>query len=264
MPDLYAVLGVSRTADSSEIKTAYRRLARKYHPDINPHPSAARKFALVNEAYHILIDPQRRSFYDRTGSTSSVAANADREVDSARARAARRAYYQARADKIVNEWLQRDREESRARGKAVYTTVTLFLSTFIVAMMKPSIFESSPPVWRGALLLVFGISIWHLYRSLREHLEHYSYRPERLSSVTRIAKSDKPFKRSVAWGFIIGGYLFSLAAGMLLGRLTENFSMHLFGPTSVVEALFGVFFYPPIVVLTVDLLYLLSMRIDDL
>lgn len=264
MPDLYAVLGISRTADTSEIKTAYRRLARKYHPDVNPHPSAARKFALVNEAYHVLIDPRRRGFYDRTGSTSSVAAKVERENESARARAARRAYYQARADQVVNEWLQRDREESRARGKAVYTTVTLFLSTFIVAMMKPSIFETSPPVWRLALLLVFGVSIWHLYRSLREHLEHYSYRPERLTSVTRSSKSDKPFKRSVAWGFIIGGYLFSLATGMLLGQLTEDLSMQIFGPTSVVEGLFGVFFYPPIVVLMVDLLYLINLRFEDL
>lgn len=264
MPDLYAVLGVSRTADSIEIKTAYRRLARRYHPDVNPHPAAARKFALVNEAYHVLIDPKRRSYYDRTGSVSSIRAKAEGEADSERARAARRAYYQARADKIVNEWLQRDREESRARGKAVYTTVTLFLSTFIVAMMKPSIFESSGPVWRAALLVVFGVSIWHLYRSLREHLEHYSYRPERLSSVLRASKSDKPFKRSVAWGFIIGGYLFSLVTGMLLGRLTEDLSIQLFGPTNVIEAFFGVFFYPPIVVLMVDLLYLINVRLEDL
>ena len=71
MLDPYAVLGVARNAGQNEIKTAYRRLARKYHPDVNPHPAAARKFAQINEAYHILIDPQRRSFYERTGSTSS-------------------------------------------------------------------------------------------------------------------------------------------------------------------------------------------------
>lgn len=264
MFDPYAVLGVSRSAGQNEIKTAYRRLARRYHPDLNPHPAAARKFAQINEAYHILIDPQRRSFYERTGSTSSVAASAEREANSPRARAARRAYYQARADRIVNEWLQREREESRARGKAVYTTVTLFLSTFVVAMMKPSIFESSTPFWRVALLVLFVISIWHLYRSLREHLEHYSYRPERLSSVMRSTKSEKPFKRSVAWAFIIGGYLFSLATGMLLGQLTETFQQEYFGPTSAVETLLGVFFYPPIVVLMVDLLYLLNLRFEDL
>src|SRR5262249_57271722 len=73
MGDLYAVLGVKRTATSSEIKSAYRRLARKYHPDVNSDPAAPSKFAQVNEAYHTLIDPEPRKTYDRTASVSSPA-----------------------------------------------------------------------------------------------------------------------------------------------------------------------------------------------
>ncbi|MGH9850079.1 MAG: DnaJ domain-containing protein, partial [Blastocatellia bacterium] len=122
MADLYSVLGINRTATSNEIKSAYRRLARKYHPDVNSDPSAPAKFAQINEAYHTLIDHDRRKFYDRTGAVSSMASV--RRANSAAARAARKAYYQERADRIVNEWLQREREETRARGKAVYTTVT--------------------------------------------------------------------------------------------------------------------------------------------
>src|SRR5262245_66266028 len=116
MGDLYAVLGVNRTATSNEIKSAYRRLARKYHPDVNSHPAAQSKFAQISEAYHTLIDPDRRKTYDRTGSVSS-AAHA-RQPDSA-ARAARRAHYQQRADPIVNASLSREREETPARRKAV-------------------------------------------------------------------------------------------------------------------------------------------------
>jgi hypothetical protein len=261
MADPYVVLGVARSATRNEIKSAYRRLARKYHPDVNRHPAAARKFALVNEAYHLLIDNERRGIYDRTGATTSTPP-AQRRASAAEA-AARRAYYQARADRVVNEWLQREREESRARGKAVYTTVTLFLSTFIVALMKPSFFESSTPVWRVALLIVFGVSVWHLVRSLREHFEHYTYRPERLS-VTRPTNVTKPFKRSIAWGFVVGGYLFSLTVGMLLSVLTDDLSKQLFGPTSSAESLLGVFFYPPIVVLIVDMIYRVNLHLDDL
>ncbi|MGH9753339.1 MAG: DnaJ domain-containing protein, partial [Blastocatellia bacterium] len=66
MGDLYAVLGINRTATSTEIKSAYRRLARKYHPDVNSDPAAQSKFAQINEAYHTLIDPERRRAYDRT------------------------------------------------------------------------------------------------------------------------------------------------------------------------------------------------------
>ena len=52
--DLYRMLGVQRTADQTEIKSAYRRLARKYHPDVNPDPASARRFARLTDAYHIL------------------------------------------------------------------------------------------------------------------------------------------------------------------------------------------------------------------
>ena len=262
MSDPYTVLGISRSASQSEIKSAYRRLARRYHPDVNAHPAAAGKFAQLNEAYHILVDPERRRVFDRSGATH-FASSPRRTSGGVAARAARRAHFQARADRIVNEWLERERLESRARGKAVYTAVTLFLSTFVVALMKPSLFESSTPFWRLTLLALFGFGIWHLFSSLSEHLDHYTYRSPYLS-VTRQTRSEKPFKRSVAWAFVIGGYLFSLSTGMLLGVLTEDISKKLFGPTSAVDALFGVFFYPPIVVLIVDLMYRLNLHFEDL
>ncbi len=262
MADPYVVLGVTRSANQTEVKSAYRRLARRYHPDVNRHPAAARKFAQITEAYQILVDPGRRSTFDRTGA-SPRNGNSDRTSTAAASRAARRAYYQARADRIVNEWLQRERIESRARGKAVYTTVTLFISTFVVAILKPSLLESSSAFWRAALLVLFAFSVWHLFSSLRDHFDHYTYRPERIS-VTKATKSDKPFKRSVAWVFVVGGYLFSLSAGMLLGMLMEDISKQLFGPTSSAESFFGVFFYPPIAVLIVDLMYALNQRFEEL
>ncbi|MGI6209613.1 MAG: molecular chaperone DnaJ [Anaerolineae bacterium] len=65
--DYYEVLGVPRDADSDQIRTAFRRLAREYHPDVNKSPEAAEKFKVVNEAYHVLSDPDRRRAYDRFG-----------------------------------------------------------------------------------------------------------------------------------------------------------------------------------------------------
>jgi molecular chaperone DnaJ len=63
--DYYAVLGVDRAADDAEIKRAYRELARKYHPDLNP--GGAETFKQINEAYAVLSDPRERSRYDRWG-----------------------------------------------------------------------------------------------------------------------------------------------------------------------------------------------------
>jgi uncharacterized membrane protein YsdA (DUF1294 family) len=62
--DYYAILGVPRNATPEEIKEAYRRLAKEYHPDKNPSPEAEEKFKLINEAYQVLSDPAKRAEYD--------------------------------------------------------------------------------------------------------------------------------------------------------------------------------------------------------
>jgi curved DNA-binding protein len=65
--DHYSVLGVPRTAEADEIQRAYRKLARKYHPDVNREPDAADRFKEIGEAYDTLSDPETRSRYDRFG-----------------------------------------------------------------------------------------------------------------------------------------------------------------------------------------------------
>src|SRR2546430_9477087 len=66
--DYYQILSVSRTASEKEIKSAYRRLARLYHPDVNKDPKATDRFKQINEAYEVLSDPKKRSKYDQLGS----------------------------------------------------------------------------------------------------------------------------------------------------------------------------------------------------
>lgn len=65
----YDILGVSKNASADEIKSAYRRLAKQYHPDLNKTEEAASKFKEINEAYECLSDPQKKSNYDQFGSS---------------------------------------------------------------------------------------------------------------------------------------------------------------------------------------------------
>ena len=275
MTDYYHVLGVMRTATATEIKSAYRKLARKKHPDVNRgSEKAAREFALLSLAYHTLIDPQERAFYDQQ-LDKGVRGESILSSDNPHAQRARD--MQARWDRVVNQILESDRRENLERQRAVFTTVSLFLSTFFVAMIKPPLWQSFGLAGRAILVTLFMTGVWHLGSRLREYFRHYTYKPDELHySITREENpSPKPFTRFSAYAFLIGGYVVSLGIGLFIGYHSQDFFSDLtllfrhhvpaagsgvFSPTAIVIS--DLLFYPPIAVLVIDTMHAIASRID--
>ncbi|HEX7723341.1 MAG TPA: DnaJ domain-containing protein [Pyrinomonadaceae bacterium] len=276
MTDYYQVLGITQTASATEIKSAYRKLARKHHPDVNRgSEKAAREFAMLSLAYHTLIDPQERAFHDQL-LTKQRNGNSILESDNPHAQRARNIAAQARWDRVVNQILETDRRENMERQRAVFTTVSLFLSTFFVAMIKPPIWQSYNTAGRAILITLFAAGLWHLIKRLTEHFRHYTYKPDaKHYSITQEEKPSQPFTRFSALAFLLGGYAISLGLGLLIGWHAEDFFSDLtmlfrhhasapgtaaFSPTVLIVS--DLIFYPPIAVLVIDSLHAVASRID--
>lgn len=276
MIDYYKVLGIKRSASSAEIKSAYRKLARLRHPDVNRESeSAAREFALLSKAYHVLSDPQERSYYDDQLRTRSDRNYSILHSENPHARRARNLAVQAKWDRVVDEVLEHDRKENRERQRAVFTTVSLFLSTFFVALMKPQLWGLFDYVGRAIVFTLFVIGVWHLATRLREYFRHYTYipKPIQASLMSQEEKPEQPFTRFSAYTFLLVGYALSIGVGLFINWHTQDFfndltllyhqrvpgTALLQSSTLMVPELL---LYPPIFVLIVDSMHALTSRID--
>jgi curved DNA-binding protein CbpA len=278
--DYYKILGIKRNASKAEIKSAYRKLARQRHPDLNKgSDAAAREFALLSKAYHILSDPQERAYYDQQLMAQMNANYSILHSDNPHARRARNVAVQARWDRVVDEVLERDRKENRERQRAVFTTVSLFLSTFFVAMMRPNLWQVFDYAGRAVILTLFVIGVWHLATRLKEYFAHYTYIPKPIqdSIMRQEEKPEQPFTRFSAYTFLLIGYGLSLGIGLLIGWHTQDFfsdlqmlfrhrvevvqsSMLAYSSASLLIP--DLVVYPPIAVLIVDSVHALASRID--
>ena len=271
MIDYYKVLGVKPNSSLAEIKSAYRKLARKSHPDLNPNSEAGRQFALLSKAYHTLIDPQERAYYDDQLTAQKNRSHSILDSDNRHAKRARNLELQVKWDRVVDSVLEQDRQENRERQRAVFTTVSLFLSTFFLAMMRPQLWQVFSTMGRVVVLTLFVIGVWHLANRLREYFAHYTYTPNPIQRSIMIAEEEpeQPFTRFRAYTFLLVGYALSLGIGLYIGSHTQDFfgNMRLLfqhTATAVHASVlaFDLIIYPPIAVLIIDTVQGLAARID--
>ena len=270
MVNYYQILKISSKASAVEIKSAYRRLARKKHPDVNEgKESAAREFARIAKAYKILSDPQERAFYDkkllefefrRTPNDPTIL-----DSDNPHAQRLRRMAYEKRYNAIVDRMIAEERKESLALQKIIFPVVALFLSTCFVGIFKPMFWTNSPVIGKAVLVVLFIVGMLHIFRRFHEAFERYTYAGENLHDSILIEETEeieKPYSRWTAISFLVIGFFISLAVGIFIGNYLEMFI------TSSMPATYShtfrpeLLFYPPIVVLGVDLMHSFASRLD--
>ena len=232
---------------------------------------------MLSKAYHALSDPQERAYYDQQWKARKNRSHSILDSNNPHAKRARNLAVQAKWDRLVDEVLERDRRENRERQRAVFTTVSLFLSTFFLAMIRPQLWQVFDPFGRAIVLTLFVIGVWHLATRLREYLAHYTYRPKVIEgSIREIETPEQPFTRFSAYTFLLVGYLLCMGIGLYVGWHTQDFFndikmlMPRNGPghgtvlayTSAALLIPDLVFYPPIAVLIIDSVHGLASRID--
>jgi len=263
MVNYYKILKVSPKASNAEIKSAYRRLARKLHPDKNNgSKETARAFAEAAKAYEILGNPQQRAVYDRQilKADYDKSHNGDSMFSSenSHARRWRQMAYERRYNEIIDRMIADERRETTALQKVIFPTVALFLSTCFVAIFKPVFWTQSQAIGKIVLLSLFVAGVLHIISRLRSGFERYTYSQENIHDSILDENEHvitKPFTRFKAISFLLIGVCLSLSVGLVIGHYLKTviagtmsplFS-HTLGPEFV--------FYPPIAVLLVDVMH---------
>jgi hypothetical protein len=267
MVNYYETLKVSPRASKSEIKSAYRRLARKLHPDKNNgSEETARAFAAIAEAYEVLSNAKERAAYDKriltaqyNGSTNGDSVFAS---SNSHARRWRQMVYEHRYNEIIDRMIAEERRESMALQRIIFPTVALFVSTLAVSIFKPQIFvKLGIP---GVIILgtLFVVGLIHLIGRIREAMERYAYRSDEIheSIIEAEGVAVKHYSRFLAGSFLVGGVVVSFVIGLFIGNyvdvaLVPQAHMFWFSNPEFV-------FYPPIFVLVVDLMHSFASRTE--
>lgn len=243
MTDLYGILGLTPRATAAEIKSAYRKLARKYHPDVSASPDANARFVQINQAYEILSDPDRRWAYDDgqyADSRRTFYASRQAEV------VAKQRHF----DRIVDEWMARERQEEAQRSHAVLVVVPFFLSTFYVMITQPTSIQKLNLLGRMVILGLALYGLIYLVRNLALVLARYTYHvPDHLTSVfsEQEAPKDKAISRKAGLFFLVCGYFVSIGLGYVVSKFVPGG----YSAALSMSTLLGAFVYPPIAVLLI-------------
>lgn len=141
MTNYFNILGIPESASIVEIKSAYRHLAKEYHPDLNDHPSARKKFIQINEAYIFLSDPDRRRLLRRNN---------------------QRQNHDQRRKEIYDLWVKKQKQQARDRAENLandeyhkFTQSRIYKTAMVIGKFSNYFF-----IFIGMLMIVVPIFVW--------------------------------------------------------------------------------------------------------
>lgn len=265
MVNYYDILKVSPEASGTEIKSAYRRLARKLHPDSRTgSEETALKFAAIAEAYEVLGNAKERRKYDKRLQEVTAGSNGDPFLSSnPHIQRWRQMVVEKRYNDIIDRLMAEERSETIAFQKVVYPLVALFVSAIIVTALKPRIFAESLVIGKIIIVALFLVGVIHIVGRFREGFERYTRAETDIheSILEESEKREKPYSRLAAAGGLVGGLVLCLGIGIAVGSQIDFAASSLprmFSPYLKPEFLF----YPPIITLFVDLMHSLASSLD--
>jgi hypothetical protein len=274
MVNYYEVLKVSNKASRTEIKSAYRRLARKLHPDRNNgSEETALKFAAIAEAYEVLGNKEERARYDRRlldAQFSSTNGNTVFASKNPHAKRWRQMVYEKRYNDIIDTMIAEERREAIALQKFIFPLVGLIVSTFTAGLVRPNIFLTDAlSSWAGnitriTIISLFVIGIIHIVGRVRNAIDRYAYDDTSIHE-SLLDDQELPFRRFSRYSmtaFIILGIVAALGAGLFAGYAMDLHSAvdpRLFSDFPQVDVLI----LPPIFVLIVDAVHGFILNVES-
>jgi curved DNA-binding protein CbpA len=260
--DYYKILGVRQTASDVEIKSAYRRLARQRHPDVNSGSKrAARDFAILALAYRTLRDPGKRALYDAQRERLRNLNSFPPTTSNPYLQRMRTVATQARMDREIDDLFAADRRENLEFQQAVYPTVALFISSFLAALLRPYFWQGSETEGRLILLALFLTGVWHIGARLQWCLRRYC-RLRGDNNSGDAPDTQKSYSCGRALAFLAVGSAFCFGVGLFIGTHTQYVILKqtpFFFDSHIHPELL---LYPPIGVLVVDILHAIALKLD--
>jgi curved DNA-binding protein CbpA len=263
MVNYYDILKVSPEASAAEIKSAYRRLARKLHPDsVQGGEETALKFAAIAEAYEVLGNYRERSRYDKRLAEMTMSGSETVLTSTNRhAQRWRQMVVEKRYNDIIDRMMEEERLENLAFQRAVFPLVSLMITCVLATAMQPKIFISQGVIGKIIIVSLFVAGVIHIIGRVKDGFVRYTEEDIHESILDGSERKTRPMSRVVTAAAVIGGLIVCLAIGLAISRFGDY-------PAQALSSMFSnefepeFFLYPPIVTFFVDVMHSIVSRFE--